>query len=115
MNMDKVIKEIKINEYTYRLGYDLRDNEIYLCIEIYKNKRMLAAGQWIYRTTEDFFAFDADYSSSNSYGTVNTIKEMFNKLREYNDVPGEIEREYESLFIMYKLNDFKELNIERNI
>jgi hypothetical protein len=40
---------------------------------------------------------------------VNTIEEIFIGLREEINIPKEIEVEYEKIFLIYKLNDFKEL------
>jgi hypothetical protein len=37
---------------------------------------------------------------------VKDIKEMIEKLKEYHEIPEEIEKEYENLFILYKLNNF---------
>jgi hypothetical protein len=71
---------------------------------------LLSAGYWYARTDPGLFIFGTDISSSiftNTGGTVSTMKEMFVELRGYSEVPKYIEKEYESLFIMYKLNDFK--------
>jgi hypothetical protein len=112
--MDKVIKEFKINnsnneDLTYQLGYNLYNNRVYPIIGIYKNEELLSAGIWTYGTYVGNFNFNADVSSSDAYGTVGSIKEMFTELRKYNNIPEEAEKEYENIFIIYKLNDFKEI------
>jgi hypothetical protein len=106
--MRKVIKEIKEEECIYQLGYNLYHKKVYPYIEIYKDEELLSGGIWCFGTAGLFF-FNATYSSSNAYGNVVTMEEMFTELRKYHDIPEEIEKEYEKIFIMYKLNDFNEI------
>jgi hypothetical protein len=69
----------------------------------------LSNGCWSHGAYEGLFYFgDGDYSS-NSGSLVVTIKEMFCKLRLYNEVSEYIEDEYEKIFLMYKLIDFNKL------
>jgi hypothetical protein len=113
--MDKVIKEFKINnsdneDLAYNLGYYLWDNKVYPQIEIYKNGKILSGGYWSTRAYEGLFHFFAAYSSSRSDGAFGCrINEMFIWLRKHSDIPEYIEKEYEEIFIIYKLNDFNEI------
>jgi hypothetical protein len=114
--MDKVIKEFKNNnsnneDLTYQLGYDLYENKVYPRIEIYKNEVLLSGGYWCFGASVGLSNFIASDSSSYSNSYISTIKGLFNKLRKYNELSQNIEQEYESLFIMYKLNNFNELVI----
>jgi hypothetical protein len=106
--MDKVIKEFNNESLDYKLGYNLYEDKVYPRIEIYKDNKLLSSGHLSIGIDTTEFYFNANYSSSFTNGYVKTIKEMFIKLREAVDVPEKIEREYESLFIMYKLNNYKE-------
>jgi hypothetical protein len=105
----QIIKELEKDEYTYQLGYTLYDNKVYPRIEIWKDKELLSIGIWNYGSVETPFYFNAEYSSSNDYGYVDTIKEMFTKLRQYNEISDNIEKEYEDMFLLYKLNNFNEI------
>jgi hypothetical protein len=109
--MDKVINKLKKDEITYKLGYNLYDNKVYPRIEIYKNNRLFSGGCWYYGSYYGsyvgFFYFDGLFSDNDGY--TDTIKEMFTKLRQYNEIPQMIEEKFENIFIMYKLNDFKEI------
>jgi hypothetical protein len=105
--MRKVIKEVKENEYTYKLGYELYSNKVYPKMEIYNNEGLLSGGNWYSGSIEGLFYFDTN-SSSYTYGDIGTIKEMFTKLRQYNEIPEYIEKEYEKIFLQYKNNNFKE-------
>jgi hypothetical protein len=107
--MRKVIKEIERNTYTYKLGYDLKYNKVYPYIEIYKNEELLSGGLLSSKPNVPLFYFDGNVYLPYSDGYVNTMKAMFNKLREYNEIPQSIEDEYEKIYLLYKLNDFKEL------
>jgi hypothetical protein len=110
--MDRFIKEFEINEYTYKLGYNLYSNKVYPRIEIYKNNKLLSGGylnnagafaDWLY------FYTSISFPDSDNDGYVNTIKEMFTKLKQYNEIPQMIEEEFENIFLLYKLNNFKKL------
>jgi hypothetical protein len=103
--MDKVIKEIRINNSAYLLGYDLYWEEIYPRIEGYKEKKLILVGYRADGLENNSFGFQV---YGQNCGIVGNIKELFNKLREHNEIPEEIEKEFESLFILYKLNDFNE-------
>ena len=110
--MDKVIEVIKVikkDEFTYKLGYNLYDNKVYPRIEIYKDGELLSGGYWSLGAIAGLFSFFATDSSSFTNGHVDSMKEMFNKLRQYNEIPKYIENEYEKIFLLYKLNDFKEV------
>jgi hypothetical protein len=115
MAMNKVIKEfkfeIKENEYTYEIGYNIYAKKVYPKIEIYKNEEFLSGGFWINNLptgSANFVVYTAFFNNDNDID-VDTIKKMFIELRQYSDVPEEVEQEYEKIFLLYKLNDFKKL------
>ena len=69
--MDKVIEVIKVikkDEFTYKLGYNLYDNKVYPRIEIYKDGVLLSGGYWGFGANAGLFDFGATYSSSDAYG-----------------------------------------------
>jgi hypothetical protein len=105
--MDKIIKEFKENEYTYQLGYYFLKDGVYPRIEIFKDRELLSGGNWSNGINAGLFCFVNYFFSFAGY--VNTIKEMFNGLREYSKIPEEVEKEFENIFIMCKLNNFKEI------
>jgi hypothetical protein len=107
--MEKVIEKLNINGFKYQIGYDLFDNKVHLFIKIYKDKVLLVGGCWYNEMFGSLLGFSNAYFASYKIKDVSTIKEMFIELRQYSDVPEEVERKYESLFLMYKLNDFNEL------
>jgi hypothetical protein len=104
--MDKVIKEFNNKNLIYQLGYNPWRNKAFLRIEIYKDEELFSGGGRSDGTYGGLFYFFTDYSSSDFSGYANTIKEMFTQLRQYHEIPEYIEKEYEDLFLLYKLNDF---------
>jgi hypothetical protein len=106
--MNKTIKEFNNENYTYKLGYNLWSNKVYPRLEVYKNNKMLSEGGLSGGFFEGLFGFCASYSSSFYTGTADTMKELFIELRKHSEVSQNIEEEYESLFFLYKLNNFKE-------
>jgi hypothetical protein len=107
--MNKVIKKFNNGCLTYKIGYDLLDNKIYPSLEIYKNNKLLSGCDYYdvnYANSSEFFTV---YSDLNTDRDVGTMEDMFIVLRKYNEIPDEVEREYENIFIMYKLNNFKKI------
>jgi hypothetical protein len=106
MKMNKVIKEIKENEYIYQLGYNLWDNKVYPRLETYKIGKLVFGFSL---SPNKSFSIGIYHASSYIYGNVDTIKEIFEEIKNYYDIPKEIEKEYESIFLLYKMNDFKKI------
>jgi hypothetical protein len=104
--MDKVIKEFNHENLIYELGYNLLDNKICPRIEIYKNGNLLSGGGWYYSAIVESFNFGT-FSSSDAVSGIGTIKELFAELRKYNEISQNIEQEFENIFLLYKMNNFK--------
>jgi hypothetical protein len=107
--MKKVIKEFKNGNLTYQLGYNPWRNKIFLRIEIYKDDELLSGGRWGNNARGGLFYFGFNYSTSETPCYLGSLTDMFIKLREYSEIPEEVEKEYERLFLLYKLNDFKKI------
>jgi hypothetical protein len=69
----------------------------------------LSGGIWSIGDINESFYFCVNISPNVFGGYVGTIKELFIKLKKYNNIPEEVKTEFENLFLLYKNNDFKEL------
>jgi hypothetical protein len=106
--MKIIIKEIKIKKYTYQLGYNLWWNKIFPKVEIYKGNRQQA---WTIRNGRgrDLFSYYVFNGTKSFPSDSNTVKELFERLRLDIDIPETIEKKFEEMILLYKLNDFNEL------
>jgi hypothetical protein len=102
-------EEYKNSNLTYKLGYNVWDNKVYPRMEIFKNNNLCSGGFLSSKSNVPLFYFDGNIYFPYSEGYADTIEEMFIKLRKYNEIPRSIEDEYEKIYLLYKLNDFKEL------
>jgi hypothetical protein len=109
IEMDKVIKKIIIKkfniDYIYEIGYNIYMSKIYVMIEIYKDDIYIGHGGM--KLDGQFVFFD--YMVRNKLTIAFSIGELFNNIREVIEVSEEVEKEYEKIYLIYKLNDFNKI------